>query len=117
MRRGPEHKVQESVKNYALKEGWDWYKRSRSDPFGSNGEPDGEFKRFPREIFFIEFKAPGKTSTPLQEERQRNLRKLGFPVYECDNVEYGKQIVEWHTKWGTAGQMVRPNLGPGKVRS
>ena len=101
MKRGPETKIQNKVKEYAEKLGWRWYKRSRSDAFGSNGEPDEEFRRNFQEIFFIEFKGPGKTSTPLQQERQNALREDGFPVYECDNVEYGKAIVDFHTEHGT----------------
>jgi hypothetical protein len=106
MRNGPEAKVQTPVKEYAQKKGWQWTKRSRSDPFGANGEPDGEFFRYPREIFFIEFKAPGKTSTAKQKHMQDRLRSCGFPVYECDNVEDGKKIVDFHTKHGTEAVMV-----------
>lgn len=30
---------------------------------------------------FVELKAPGKKSTPLQTKQQMNLRKLGFTVF------------------------------------
>lgn len=97
----PERKIQDKVKEYAIASGWHWFKRSTASPYQSNGQPDGEFTRKFQEIFFIEFKAPGNKSTPLQRERQEELARMGFPVYECDSVEYGKEIVNFHTKMGT----------------
>lgn len=113
-RHGPEGKIQDKVKEYAQGKDWLWYKRSRSDMFGSNGQPDGEFSRYKQEIFFIEFKAPGKRSTPLQMERQAELRTCGFHVYECDSVEYGKAIIDYHTKNGTKGRPFRGSYWEGR---
>lgn len=36
---------------------------------------------------FVEFKAPGKKPTPLQEAWHRKLRAMGFDVRVIDNVE------------------------------
>lgn len=113
-RHGPEAKIQDKVKEYAQRKGWLWYKRSRSDMFGSNGQPDGEFSRHPQQIFFIEFKAPGKVSTPLQAERQAELRACGFHVYEVDNEEYGKLIIDYHTRYGTKSIPFRGSYWEGR---
>ena len=32
-------------------------------------------------VVFVELKAPGKTPTPLQRARHKELRKLGFVVF------------------------------------
>lgn len=42
--------------------------------------------------FAIEFKAPGKTSTPAQVDEQQKMRDAGWDVYECDSVEKFKEI-------------------------
>lgn len=38
-------------------------------------------------IAFVELKAPGKKSRPLQTARHKLLRSLGFQVYVIDGVE------------------------------
>jgi hypothetical protein len=38
-------------------------------------------------IAFVEMKAPGKQSTPLQRLRHKQLRDLGFRVYIIDTAE------------------------------
>lgn len=48
---------------------------------GNDGVPDRMVCLPGGRIFFVELKAPGKTSTPLQQRRQRELRDLGFTVY------------------------------------
>lgn len=98
--RGPEGSIQDKIKEYGKKRGWRVRKRSTPYP-GVNGEPDLEFAREGQEIWFMEVKAPDKTSTPLQVERQNELIRCGFAVYECDDVAMGKDIVDFHTKVGT----------------
>lgn len=97
--RGPEGTIQDRIKDYAKRLGWRVRKRSTPYP-GVNGEPDLEFARAPHEIWFMEVKAPGKKSTPLQVERQNELIRCGFIVYECDNIEEGKDIVAWRWRHG-----------------
>lgn len=48
---------------------------------GNDGVPDRLVCLPGGRIAFVELKAPGKTSTPLQQRRQRELRELGFTVY------------------------------------
>jgi hypothetical protein len=38
-------------------------------------------------VAFAELKAPGKTPTPMQRYRHRQLRELGFTVHVVDNPE------------------------------
>jgi len=41
---------------------------------------------------FIEFKAPGKKPTPLQNAWHEKLRALGFTVHVIDNVSDFERI-------------------------
>jgi hypothetical protein len=61
--------------------------------YGEVGHPDLEFNVKGGRTFLIEMKAPGKTSTPIQRQRQDEYRSLGFYVYECDDLEEGKEFV------------------------
>lgn len=44
--------------------------------------------------FACEFKAPGKTSTDAQQDEQRAMWAAGWIVWECDNFEMFKAMVE-----------------------
>lgn len=46
------------------------------------------------EVFFIEFKAPNKKLTPLQNSVIGNMVHHGVNVYVCDSVESGKLIID-----------------------
>ncbi|MPN63815.1 hypothetical protein SDC9_211581 [bioreactor metagenome] len=68
---------------------------------GNNGVPD-RLVCLPGGLsIFVETKAPGKKSTPLQVKQQRDLRKLGFEVFEdIDSkadvdkiIEYCKELI------------------------
>lgn len=48
---------------------------------GNNGVPDRLVLLPGGRVVFVETKAPGKTSTPLQVRQQERIRKLGFTVY------------------------------------
>ena len=50
------------------------------------GVPDRIFIR-QGEVVFIEFKAPGRTTTPLQDHTIKKLRGEGMNVHICDSVE------------------------------
>lgn len=45
-------------------------------------------------VFFIEFKAPGKGLTDGQAREIARLRGNNVRVFVCDNVEYGKEIID-----------------------
>jgi hypothetical protein len=106
-RRGPEGRIQDKVVKYARADGWKAIKLSTFGPWGTNGEPDYEFARHPAVMFLIEFKAPGKESTPLQRNRQDEWLRAGFRVYECDDVERGKQIIDKETEmWRSQCQLI-----------
>ena len=49
---------------------------------GNNGVPDRMVCLPGGRTVFVELKSEGKTSTPLQKKQQRDLRSLGFVVYE-----------------------------------
>ncbi len=51
---------------------------------GLDGVPDRIVLLPGRKIAFVELKAPGKKTRPLQEKRKRQLEGLGFPVYVID---------------------------------
>jgi hypothetical protein len=44
-------------------------------------------------IFFIEFKAEGKSPTPAQEREHTRLRQQNVQVYVVDNIDQGKDII------------------------
>ena len=48
---------------------------------GSSGVPDRMVTLPGARIVFVETKAPGKKSRPLQRKVQADLRRLGFAVY------------------------------------
>lgn len=42
---------------------------------------------------FVELKAPGKHTRPLQKARHRMLQKLGFKVYVIDSTEQIEGVI------------------------
>ncbi len=58
----------------------------------ANGYPDRIFLKEGR-VFFIEFKAKGKTPTKLQNHRIEALRLSGFDVHVVDDVAEGMGII------------------------
>ena len=54
---------------------------------GFDGMPDRIVLLPDEHIAFVEVKAPGKKSRPLQLARHRMLRELGFRVYVIDNAD------------------------------
>ena len=61
---------------------------------GTSGMPDRLFMAPGGKLWWIEFKAPGKVASPLQEVKIADLRSLGQTVYVCDDREKGKAIIE-----------------------
>ena len=85
-----ESTIEKKVCKYAESEGWLTYKFVSP---GNKGVPDRIFLK--DEIcFFIEFKAPGKKLTKLQEFVQQTIRDQDFSSWEVDDVDKGKLIID-----------------------
>lgn len=52
---------------------------------GNSGVPDRIVLLPNGRIYFVELKAPGKKSRPLQLNQQRKIANLGFTVLEIDS--------------------------------
>lgn len=61
---------------------------------GMDGMPDRMVLLPGCRIGFVEVKAPGKEPRPLQTNRHRILRSLGFPVFVLDDPERIPEIIE-----------------------
>lgn len=82
--------VQNPVMDYARKTGWlAW----RMQIMGRNGCPDAFFFKG-GQLVMIEFKRPGKSPTPQQLKRHKELRAAGFEVYVVDDPEVGKRLLD-----------------------
>ena len=57
--------------------------------------PDRLFCLCGGRTFFIEFKSPGKKPTAQQHRDHERRRALGHHVYVVDDVETGKQIIDY----------------------
>ena len=66
---------------------------------GINGMPDRMVLLPGCRIGFVEVKAPGKTPRPLQTNRHRMLRKLGFPVFVLDDPDQIPGIIMEVAAW------------------
>jgi Holliday junction resolvase len=60
---------------------------------GNRGIPDRLFLKHGRAIF-LEFKAPGKQPSKLQEKWIRDLWLNETPSFVCDSVEQGQRLIE-----------------------
>ena len=61
---------------------------------GMDGMPDRMALMPGGRIGFVEVKAPGKSPRPLQTNRHRMLRQLGFQVFVLDDTEQIPGIIE-----------------------
>ena len=68
---------------------------------GMDGMPDRLLLMPGARMAFVEVKAPGKESRPLQTHRHKQLRALGFPVFVLDNPEQVSWILEEVAAWRT----------------
>ena len=68
---------------------------------GTDGMPDRMVLLPGCRIGFVEVKAPGKEPRPLQTQRHRQLRALGFPVFVLDDPEKVPWILEEVAAWQT----------------
>lgn len=60
---------------------------------GFDGMPDRIVLLRGGKLGFVEVKAPGKHTRPLQTVRYRMLQKLGFKVYVIDSVEQIEGVI------------------------
>lgn len=86
-----EKKIEEAVCQYARDKGLLVYKFTSPN---RAAVPDRLFILPDGRVFFIEFKATGKTPTPTQEREHSKLRGHGIAVYVVDDVHKGKTIVD-----------------------
>lgn len=85
-----ESEIERQVSYYAKSKGWLVYKFVSPS---QRGVPDRIFIGG-GEIFFIEFKAPGKKPTKLQDKIFSKIRGELFEVYIIDDVEQGKKLID-----------------------
>lgn len=85
-----ESQIEKKVCDAAKKMGF-WCRKFVS--VNCRGVPDRIFAIDGR-VFWIEFKRPGQKPTELQQIEHTRMRQNGLRVYVCDNVDYGKSILE-----------------------
>ena len=88
-----ERDVEGAVTRYAVSKGW--LSRKFSSPQHS-AVPD-RINLFHGFVLFIEYKAPGKKPTTLQYKEHDKIRAAGGCVAVVDNIEQGKQLIDFHT--------------------
>lgn len=100
-RRGPEGKIQDAIIKYArTKYGALCKKNEVGKFFVGSGWPDYMmFKPLAAtggipHMWFVEFKAPGKDLTPLQQEMRKQINTCGFRVHVISSVAAGKMIID-----------------------
>lgn len=80
--------IEKKVSDYAKLLGWISYKFTSPQ---NRGVPDHIYFREGHTIL-IEFKAPGKLPTKLQQKHIQRLQDQLIPVYVVDDIERGKDI-------------------------
>jgi hypothetical protein len=85
-----EKEIERRVCRYAKSLGFLDYKFSSP---AHAGVPDRMFIAPHRRLFFIEFKAPGKRPTAIQEREHTKLRNAGFNVWVIDDVASGEAVI------------------------
>lgn len=84
-----ESAIERAVVEHAKTAGWIAIKLNGP---GDKGKPDRLFLKDGSAIF-VEFKAPGKRPTALQEQYLQRLRAAGFSAVVVDNVDVGKVML------------------------
>lgn len=90
-----EKDVEKKVCDYAKEKGMLVYKFTSP---ARRGVPDRLFVVRGGIVFFIEFKAPGKKLTPIQEREQFRLAEHGLRVYNTDSVQRGMEIIDYELR-------------------
>jgi len=88
-----EKEIQKKVVTYATKKGVKGI-RMYFGPGMRVGWPDYLFLIERGNALFIEFKATGKRPTKKQQQKITILIGLGFSCHVCDNIEYGKKLID-----------------------
>lgn len=83
--------IEKAVCDYAKAKGLLVYKFTSPN---RRSVPDRLFILPGGKVFFIEFKAYGKVPTEGQQRELERLLDQGCLAYVCDNIEFGKQIVD-----------------------
>lgn len=86
-----EASIEDKVCGHAERRGF-WVRKFMSP--NNRSEPDRIFKHFLTDVFWIEFKRKGKEATTNQATKHEKIREVGGRVYVCDNVDYGKWIID-----------------------
>ena len=89
-----ERDIERKVKDYAKKKGMLVYKFVSPN---NRSVPD-DIIFYKGITFLIEFKAPGKHPTKLQQTTIDRLKSEQIAVYVIDDVEQGKQLVDSYVK-------------------
>jgi hypothetical protein len=87
-----ERDIERKVGLYAQEKGWLTMKFTSP---GRRSVPDRIYISPRGQVVFIEFKAPGKKPTSLQEREHERLRKMKQIVLIVDDVEGGKRIIDF----------------------
>lgn len=90
----PETLIENEVCDYAVEKGM--LVRKFTSP-GHRGVPDRIFLPDHAPIFFVEFKAPNEPPRGDQIREHKRYRRLGHSVFVIDNVEKGKEVVDFIT--------------------
>lgn len=86
-----EKEVEKAVCDYAKKFGWTYRKQQGQ---GSRGKADRYFIRYPRQIVYVEFKAPGEKLSVLQKKEINFLQDRGFMAVGIDTIEMGYKFFD-----------------------
>lgn len=87
-----EAKVRDPVVRFAKQQGCGHIRMSLRRGVKA-GYPDDQFLIPGGRPLYWEFKAPGKSPTPLQQERIRELRSLGYDVGWSDNSDAAREAI------------------------
>lgn len=83
-----ESAIEKRVNSHARTRGWLTFKFVS---VSQRGVPDRIYMKS-GEVFFIEFKSPGKKVTALQQHIHEQIRGAGIRVYVIDNIDDGKAV-------------------------
>lgn len=85
-----ERDIRKKSRDYATRRGWHARKWKSAN---ARGVPDDLFFKAGR-LLIVEFKATGKTPSPLQRREHGLLAQVGFTVHVIDNVTDFKTLID-----------------------
>ena len=83
--------IEKKVCEYATQRGW---RSMKLNGIHDRGKPDRMFFAPSGRVKFVEFKAPGKRASALQERFINDLRGCGFDCYVIDSIESGRDLFD-----------------------